>query len=283
VQRRLSDATDKAEERLPASVVDVVERLRDADVLLYAGALAFYALVSTAPFLVVGFWVMGTVVGDDRVEDLSEGLAELAPENVDLEGMFQTLLEVGTGVGIAALFAALWPATAFGGGLVRVLDNLSLDRDPAMHGLRGRARSLVVLAVLPVYLLGGLIVASLVAGLFGDGPAGTVAGWALALVAGAAATWVGIIGLYWWFGPAELTFRSLAEGAAVAAAMIAVMSLGYLLYLGQGAEWEERVAGSGLAAVVLFGLWLYLANLLLLTGYCVALAVDEGEHRPEAT
>jgi membrane protein len=261
-------------------VVDVIERLRDGDVLLFAGGLAFYSLVSIVPTLLLIAWITGSILGENRVESLAERLGEFAPGEADVESFVQTLLDVGMGVGVIALLTALWPATAFGSGLTRSFDSLSVDADPALHGLRGRARALVVLVVLPVFVLGAFGAAYVSTGLLGDGMFGTIAGWTIAIVSGTLISWVAIIALFWWFGPAELSFRSLAEGAAFTAVSIAVMSGGYLVYLSYGTNWEERVAGTGLAAVVLLCLWLYLANLLLLAGYCVGLAVDEGEHEP---
>lgn len=281
VRRWISKRIDRLEDRAPDAVVDVVERLRDRDVLLFAGGLAFYSLVSTVPSLLLVAWIIGSLLGEERIERLAERLSELVPGDVDVESFVRTLLDTGMGVGVAALLVALWPATAFGSGLARAFDVLSVDEDPALHGLRGRARAVLVLAALPVFVLGALGAASVSTGLLGDGPAGTVLGWLVAVVSGGAITWVAIMALYWWFGPADLTFRSLAEGAAAAAAAIAVMSLAFLVYLAHGTDWEERVAGTGLAAVVLLSLWLYLANLVLLAGYCVALAVDDGDHRPE--
>lgn len=279
-RRRVSEQLDELEDRLPESAVDVAERLRQGDVLLFAGGLAFYSLVSVIPTLLLLAWMTGSLIGEDRIERLAERIDDLAPGDVDIEEFVRTLLEVGTGVGLVALLVALWPATAFGGGLVRALDALSVDRDPALHGLRGRARALVVLVVLPLFVLGGLGAGYLSVGLLEDGGLLTAIGWAVAIVSGTAVTWAAIAALYWWFGPAELNVRALLSGAGGAALAIAVMSLGYLVYLSYGTNWEERVAGTGLAAVVLLCLWLYLTNLLLLAGYCVALAVDPDGHRP---
>lgn len=281
VRRRISQIIDRVEDRLPPSMVDVIERLGDGDVLLFAGGLAFYSLVSTVPTLLLIAWITGSMLGEDRIERLAERLGEFAPGEADIESFVKTVLDVGMGVGVIALLAALWPATAFGSGLTRAFDALSVDEDPALHGLRGRARALVVLIMLPLFVVGAFGAAYVSTGLLGDGVAGTIAGWTIAIVSGALISWVAIIALLWWFGPAELSFRSLAEGAAFTAIGITVMSLGYLVYLSYGTNWEERVAGTGLAAVVLLCLWLYLANLLLLAGYCVGLAVDEGDHRPD--
>jgi membrane protein len=273
--RRLSGLVDRVEERLPPRVVEVVERLRDQDVLLFAAALAFYALISVVPFLLVGFWMTGLVVGEDRIEDMAERLTAYAPEDLEAEQVVRSLLAVSTGVGIGALVTALWPATAYGGGLARALDAISVDRDPALHGLRGRARALAVLVALPLFLLGALGTGYVATGWLSEGLLGVIAGWALAVAGGVAATWVGAAALYWWFGPAEVRWSALAWGAVAAAAAITLSSLVYLVYVGYGANWEERVAGSSVAAVILLALWFYLVNLLLLAGYCVALGIDE--------
>lgn len=280
--RWISERINRIEDRLPDEVVDVMERMRDRDALLYAGGLAFYSLVSVIPGLLLVAWVIGSVLGEDRVEDLAARIEELAPGEVEISDFVQTLLEVGTGVGLVALLAAVWPATAFGGGLSRAFDAMSIDEDPALHGLRGRARALVVLVLLPVFVLGAFAAITISTEIVGDGAVFTVLGWAVAIVSGTAISWVAAAGLCWWFGPADVTFRALAIGAGATAVGLAVMSLGYLVYLSYGADWEERVAGTGMAAVVLLALWLYLANLLLLAGYAIALAFDDDEHRSPA-
>lgn len=278
IRRWFSHRLDRIEDRLPEPIVEVIERLRNRETLLFAAGLAYYSLISVVPALLIVAWISGSLLGEDRVESLAERLDELAPGEVDIQSFVQNLLQVGTGVGLAALVVALWPATAFGGGLVRALDAMSVDENPAMHGLRGRARALAVLIVLPVVVLGGFAAATLSTAVLGDGVFLTVAGWILAIVAGTLVSWLAVMALHWWFGPAELDARARATGAALSAVGLAVMSLGYTVYLSEGADWEERVAGSGLAAAVLLALWLYLANLLLLAGYALSLAIDSEEH-----
>ncbi|TVR21741.1 MAG: YihY/virulence factor BrkB family protein [Ilumatobacter sp.] len=275
IRRWWSRRVDALEDRLPRPVADVAERLREGDVLLFAGGLAFYCLVSLVPLLLLVAWVTGSILGEDRVESLAGRISDAAPGDADIDSFVQSVLEVGTGVGVIALLAAVWPATAFGGGLTRALDTVSVDEDPTMHGLRGRARALVVIVVLPLLVMGGFAALSLLTGLIDGGPIGTLIGWTVAIVVGAAVTWAAVIALHWWFGPADLSFRSLATGSAVAAAGMAIMTPGYFVYLAYGTNWEERVAGTGLAAVVLLCLWLYIANLLLLAGYCVAVSLEE--------
>lgn len=262
---------------MPEPAVEVIERLRDRETLLFAGGLAYYSLISMVPALLIVAWIAGSILGEDRVESLAERLDEVAPGDVDVESFVQNLLQVGTGVGVTALVAALWPATAFGSGLVRALDAISLDQDPSMHGLRGRAKALAVLIVLPVIVIGGFAATALSTGVIGDGPLLTVVGWIVAVVSATVVSWIAVLALHWWFGPADPAIAARAAGAAVTAVGLAVMSLGYVVYLSHGADWEERVAGTGLAAAVLLALWLYLANLLVLGGYAVALAVDRDD------
>jgi membrane protein len=271
----LEDGVGRVRERLPPFVNELIDRLREAEVLFSGAGLAFYGLISLAPTLTVGFWVVGNLVGEDRVSSLAENLADMAPGEADVEPVVQNLLEVGTGVGLVALATALWPATAYGSGLIRAFDEISPEGDRPVKGLRGRVKSLALLVGLPVLLLGALGTSYLLPGMVEDGPVMTFVAWAGALIAGTVVTASAITGIYLLFGPDSLSWRSFALSALGAALAIAVMSSGYLVYLDQGADWEERVAGTGLAALVLLGLWLYLTNIILLTGYAAALAHHE--------
>ncbi len=50
-----------------------------------------------------------------------------------------------------------------------------------------------------------------------------------------------------------------------------MLSLAFSIYLGVGANFKEHYATTGLAGVVLLGVWLFLSNVLVLAGYTVAL------------
>jgi len=49
-----------------------------------------------------------------------------------------------------------------------------------------------------------------------------------------------------------------------------VVSLGYVISLNSGVDFERRYATSGLAAVVLLGFWLFMTDALILVGFQVA-------------
>ena len=264
---------DQAEDRLPPTMGALLRSARQKEVLLYAGGLAFYGLVSIVPFVVIGFWIAGWFVDEDGFRQMGDHLDEIMPAGTDVSSAIDTLATVGTGIGIGALISALWPATAYGSGLVRAFDRISERPEREFKGAHGRVRALLFVVLLPGFLLGALGTSYVTSSLVGDGGAGTVLGLALALVAGFAAAFVGIGAIYLLFGPGAMPPAAVATGAAVGATAVSVMSLGFALYLGQGADFEERVAGSGMAAAVLLALWLYLANTILLLGYALACSV----------
>jgi membrane protein len=278
-----SDPTviDRTIERLPGFLPAFVKRVRSADLLLFAGGLAFYGLISLAPLVVLSFWVTGSLVGEDRMEQLGENLAEMAPAGAEIEGFFDQMATLGARVGLGALVAALWPATAYGSGLIRAFDRISHAPRRSMQGIRGRAKTLALLALMPLLLLGALFASYVATGTMNDGVVGMMLAWLLALTGGMAAGFVAITLIYWLFGPDEIAWRHLAVGSLLAAGGIAVMSLGYVVYMGEGADFEERIAGSGLAAIVLLGVWLYLANIIILAGYCLATERHAAAHPEE--
>ncbi len=220
--------------------------------------------------MVISFWIAGGLVGEDAIRDLGDNADDFAPGGADISGVTDSLAGIGTGIGIGALAAALWPASAYGSGLVRAFDRICERSKRSLPGVRGRLKSLLFVLLLPAFVLGALGASYLTSGLLGDGAALTILSWVLALVAAFTAGLMTVSLIYVVFGPGDLPLRAVLQGAGAASAAIAVMSLGYVVYLGQGADFEERVAGSGLASVVLLALWLYLANAILLTGFALA-------------
>jgi uncharacterized BrkB/YihY/UPF0761 family membrane protein len=266
----ISSRIDDAQDRLPPTLGALVDEVRHSEILLFAGGLAFYGLISIAPFLVISFWIAGGLVGESGLRTLGDNLDEMAPGGARISPAVDSMASVGTGIGIGALLAALWPATAYGAGLVRAFDRIShLDKRSA-QGLRGRVKALLFVVLLPAFVVGALGGSYVASNIVDNGGVQIVIGWGLALLAGFGAGLVVLSIIYAVFGPGQLPAAAVVKGAVAASGAIALMSLGYVVYLGQGADFEERVAGSGLATVVLLALWLYLANTILLIGYSLA-------------
>jgi YihY family inner membrane protein len=258
--------------RVPRRAVRRARRaVRDAraeDLFLHAAALAFYALISVAPLVVVALWVTTLVVGAGGVHHVATDLARVAPRALGVDRALQRVANLSATLGVVAIVAALWPATAYGAGLARVLDRIAGDRDDP--GLRGRGAALVLVGLVPVLVLGSLVAGYAGAAALGDSPVEVAVGLLLGLVSSFAATVAAVAVIYTTFPRRPPGWRATLRGAVVAAGGIAVLSVGYVAYLRLGANFEHRYASDALASVVLLGLWLYAANIALLVGYRLA-------------
>jgi YihY family inner membrane protein len=256
----------------PVSVLRRARRAVDAaradDLVLHAAALAFYGLISVAPLVVVALWVTTLVVGAGQVHELADHLARLAPPALGVDRAVQRVATLSTTLGLVAVVAALWPATAYGAGLVRVLDRVAGDRDGT--GLRGRGATLVLVCLMPVLVLGSLVAGYAGVARLGDSPTDVAVGLCLGLLLSFGATVAAVAAIYKIFPRSPPGWRDTLRGALIAAASIAVLSIGYVAYLRLGANFEQRYASDALASVVLLGVWLYAANIALLVGYRVA-------------
>jgi membrane protein len=256
--------------RLPPRARRIGRALRQEDLFLLSAALAFYALVAVVPFAILVLWIVGLLAGDGRVHQAADELTRYLPPDLDAGQALERVANLGASLGAGALVALVWPATAYGAGLSRAFDRMCPGADQPAKGLRGRALALALVGVMPALALAGLVAAYFGTQLLGHRPAARVLGWPLALGFGFAASTAAAALIYKLYSPRPIRGRGLVEGAVVAGAGVALLSVGYALYLHVGADFGHRYATSGLAAVVLLALWLFLANAAILVGYQVA-------------
>lgn len=251
---------------------DVRRALAGHDVWLAAGGLTFYAGIAVIPLLLLALYVAGLLVGPDTARDLALELARYAPEGLGLSDGLQQLAEVGPELGFIAAVAALVPATSYGEGLVRAFDRLGGRTGPQRRALRGRVRSLTLLAALPGVVLVGLLATATIPGRFGEGPLAT----ALAVYA---AFWVGWISsslvlllLYRAFVPEPLGARALFWGCASTGSFLTGMSLAWIAIVGTDLDVGRAYGGSdAVGAAVLGAIYLFLVQLVTLIGYVLTL------------
>lgn len=261
---------DRVEEHRPGRIRRTVASIRADDLFLYGAALAFYGLVSVAPLVVLALWLTALVVGDDQVHRVAAQLDNLAPRALGADRALQRVADLGARAGLVAVVAALWPATAYGSGLVRVFDRITFGQGEDRKGLRGRGLALAVVGVVPVLVLAGLLATFAGAAVLGDSPVETAIGLALAVVFGFSTTAAAVIMIYKVLPKNAPDWPSTLRGTGVAASGISLLSVAYVAYLRLGTDFEQRYAPDTLAAVVLLGLWFFFANVALLVGYKVA-------------
>jgi membrane protein len=262
---------DRLIKRLPPPAASIVDRLRQEDVFLLAAGLAFYALVSVAPFAILVMWLVGLVARDDELRQAGDRLAQFLPADLPVAEAVQRIAELGHGLGLGAILALLWPATAYGSGLSRAFERLCPGDDREAKGLRGRALAVSLVGLMPALVLAGLVASYVGTVLVGRGLFAVILGWALGVAFGFVGSAATSAALYRLFSPRRVDRRGLVRGAVTAGASISLLSAGYAVFLQLGADFQDRYVTSGLAAVVLLALWLFLANALLLVGYQVAM------------
>ncbi|MFA9429284.1 YhjD/YihY/BrkB family envelope integrity protein [Egicoccus sp. AB-alg2] len=277
-RRRVRDLATTTMARLPRRVRDLAVRIADRDLVQQASSLAFFGLVSALPLLLLGLALVEAVAGEQALTTFLEQASSSGPEGS--RQFLEQLAEHGGSFTFVTLVLTLWPATAYGAGLRRALLRASGEQETA-PGLRGRLRAVGLVLLLPVLLLAGLPLAFVLTGLSGDGVLTTVLGWLLALAAATGLGGVATTALYRAFAPGDLGWRDTLTGALWTAVSTAVFSVAFVIYLNV-AETEERFGGGTIALVVLLGVWLFVANMLLLAGYHAVLALDT-RRDPSAT
>jgi membrane protein len=278
-RQRLGALVHAVDRRLPDRVGRLVRRVADGDIVLSASSLAFYGLISVLPMLLIAFAAVEAVAGREALDAFVDQVSETGPDGTTQ--FLEQLAGNNGGLTTATLLFTIWPATAYGGGLRRALSRHT-GVDEVASGLRGRLLGLGLVLALPVLVLAGIPLMFFLTTLSGDGTLATAFGWTLALGAG------GIVGtalatvLYRAFAPGQLRLRETVHGAGLTAVVTAIFSLAFVIYFQVGTI-EDRFGGGTIAVVVLIGLWLFVANNLLLAGYEAVLELVEEEDPEPAT
>ena len=66
-------------------------------------------------------WLVGVVLGDDRVRQLATEIGRVAPKNLGADRIVERVAQLGSRLGVVAIITGLWPATAYGSGLERAV------------------------------------------------------------------------------------------------------------------------------------------------------------------
>lgn len=261
-------------DRLPPTPTRVVRRLRDRQVLLAGSSLAFYGLISALPLLLISLAVAQRLLGPDTVRQLGETAS--ATQARGAGRILTDLTGAASAPGWWIYVLALWPATAYGGGLRRAFVEANRDQE-ALPGLKGRGIGLLLVLVLPVLLVAGIPLTFSLTHM-GGGLLPTLGGLALGLGGGVVAGTLLNTLLYRVFTSEHFGWRVTVGTAVVVATLTSLLSLGFVAYV-RLATLEQRYGSGVLAMVMLFGVWLLAANVLLLAGYHALVELEETDGR----
>jgi len=282
--------------RYPRRVATVVELAARAGKLFSArgarflgAAVAFYALLSAAPLLVVALHVVGALFGRDRAADaLWEGLERwMAPDSLaELRVVTDRWGRLESSRSVIGAVLTLYGSTRLFRALRRAL-NLLLDIDvEAIDAARGTAhkyRARYGAALLSTGLV-ALLLACLVVVKGGvallttlEAPSSHALVWTLDGFSSIALAFVLFVALFRLLPEATVSWRDATWGALVSTALFSLGSAVVTIYL-RHKRLDDLYAGAG--AVVVAVLWAYYSAQVFFFGACVVAARRERPTTP---
>lgn len=241
-----------------------------------AAALTFYSVLSLFPGLIAVFSLLGLLGQEGEAADAVLGVVEeVAPRGAAdaLRGPLRELASSSSaGLAlIAGVAVAVWSASAYVGAFSRAMNRIwEIDegrplwkRKPAHLAVTLLAVALVVIAVALLIVSGP--VARAVGEALGIGETGLLI-WQIAKWPLLAVVVVFFVAVLYYFTPntEQPRFRWVSAGAVIAILALVLASLGFAVYVANFSNYD-RTYGS-LAGVIVFLLWVWIANIALLFG-----------------
>lgn len=241
-----------------------------------AAGLTYYAVLSIFPALIAVFSLLGVVGQGGAAADAVLGIiGDVAPPETAeaLRGPIEQISKApGAGLAlVSGILLALWSASGYVGAFSRVMNRIyEIEEGRPFWKLRPMQLVVTLITVVSltivaiVLVLSGDVVSALGDTLgVGEGLqiAWSIAKWPLLLV-----VVVFLLAMLYYATPnaKQPKFRWISVGALVAIVVLAIATAGFVLYVANFSNYE-RTYGS-MAGIIVFLLWLWIANLALLFG-----------------
>lgn len=241
-----------------------------------AAGLTYYAVLSIFPAMIAIFSLLGVFGQGDAVATAIIGIIDdVAPGDTAeaLSGPIQQMAD-SSGAGLAlviGILIALWSASGYVGAFSRAMNRIyEIEEGRPFWKLRPMQLVVTVVTVVALTVVAVALVLS--------GPVVDAVGETLGLGDGVRLAWnivkwpilllvvVLLVAVLYYATPnaKQPKFRWISLGALLAIVVLAIATLGFALYVANFGNYE-RTYGS-LAGVIVFLLWLWIANLALLFG-----------------
>lgn len=242
----------------------VVDRFREEDVTFDAASIAYYAIASFLPLLIVATAVLSLVGATDAFVEFLEG--SLSGSSLTVVEDALTTTQGRGGAGLIGFLVALWGATRVFRGLSKAFaDIYELEGEDSILDQVGEA--LVVLAL----LLFAFVIVSVAAGLAAAVPSWIPFSGVVISLAGLALLVLGLLPMYYVLPPLDVTLGHAIPGAVVAAVGWVILQAAFSVYARYAGTYD---AYGALGAVLLFVVFLYFASTVLLAGATVNAVLD---------
>ncbi len=266
-----------------------VQGVYNSDDLTFASSIAYYALLSLFPFLLLIFSVLGSVTANpaDRSAILEFILRYFPRQFEFVTTQMDSLQSARVQLGVAGSLLTIWASMGVFGAITSSVNHAwGVEKQPSY--LKHKLISFTMLVAASVLLLAGLLLVSAV-NVFEARWFAVVAVRApqLAVLHHFAIRWattavfIAVVGLIFYFVPnAKVRFRDVWDGAVVTGLAWRGALVAFSWYVKDLTRFSN-VHGS-IAAVVVFLLWIYISAVLLLYGVEVTAANARiRRHRPD--
>lgn len=241
-----------------------------------AAAIAYYALFSIFPLMVLGVSVFGIVIRDEqrRTDVLAQLVDALPVEAPEVASQLDSIADQGATLTIVALVFTLWSGSALATAVRRSV-NVAFASDRARPLLRGKAIDILVLPSLAIMFLATIALTTTWRIIQNQAenrlPFADEFGWAWDLGAfaiPALLTFGSFIFLYWLLPTVKIRVRDIWAGAALATVAFEAVKQGFAIYLANFGNYDVVYGSLGGVMALLF--WVFLSANILLFGAEVA-------------
>ncbi|MCX6543855.1 MAG: YihY/virulence factor BrkB family protein [Acidobacteria bacterium] len=270
--RRLGEqAVDGASLMGRAAWRGLIEVAYSSDDLTHAASIAYYALLSFLPFLLLAFSVLGSFEAGQQVRDhVLEIVLGYFPAQPDfIASQVDLFSQTGARLGVGSLLALVWASMGVFGAITSAVNHAwSVERPRSFWGHRFFSFLMMAAAVLLLFAALFLLSISKMTGaawstLLPQFPwLATVRGWEGPV--GAFVLFVVVVGLVFYFVPnTKVRLRDVWPGAVVTALAWRGAFEGFSWYL---RRWASSSIHGSIATVIWFLLWIYISAVVLLYG-----------------
>jgi membrane protein len=260
----------------------------NSDDLTFAASIAYYALLSLFPFLLLASSIIASITSNEAERAATLGFVfRYFPQKFDFVERQLTLLQASQGpLSIVSSVLMIWAAMGVFGAVTSAINHAwGVEKQPSYF--KHKLISFVMLVVAGLLMLIGLLLVSAInvaearwfAGVVEAAPRLLVL-QGFALRWGSTALFIVVIGLVFYFVPnAKVRFRDVWVGAVLTGLLWRAALAGFSFYVRDLSRFS--VHGS-IAAVVVFLFWVYISAVILLYGAEMTAAYARARrHRPE--
>ncbi|AYG05195.1 YihY/virulence factor BrkB family protein [Gryllotalpicola protaetiae] len=251
-----------------------------------AAALTYYGVLSAFPALLAIFSLLGVVgQGDSAAKAVLNIIGQVAPgSTVDLVRgpihQFASSSAAGLGL-VVGIVLAVWSASGYVGAFSRAMNRIyEIDEGRPFWVLKPSQVLLTLALIVLVAIMAVLLVIS--------GPLIRAIGDAVGIGSAAVAVWsiarwpvmvlalIVAVALLYWGTPnvKQPRFRWISLGGVIAIVVLAIATLGFGFYVANFANYNKSYGSLG--GVIIFLVWLWIANLVLLFGAEFDAEVERG-------